>query len=168
MLSLLDRAIVATRFLLGVFFFGLLAGLALFAVRFVAKLAHMALELWTLTDEAVLLALLHLVDGALVASLVFMVALASYDNLVSRLADEAAEAEIGWAVKTDHGNLKIKVATAIIAIASIHLLEVFLRVDDFPAQEILLQVAIFGIFLVSAVLLAVLDRLGRGPDGKGH
>jgi uncharacterized protein (TIGR00645 family) len=168
MLSLLDRSIIATRFLLVVFFFGLLAGLALYAVRFLLKLWKMATEVWTVSDEEMLLNLLHLVDGALVASLVVMVALASYDNLVSRLADEAAEADMGWSVKTDHSNLKIKVATAIIAISSIHLLQVFLKVDEYEDQHVMWRVVIHVVFIVGAVLLGVLDRISRSPDGKAH
>jgi len=168
MLSILDRAMVASRFLLVVFFFGLLIGLALFAIRFVAKLGKLASEVFSMGDEEMLLGLLHLVDSALVASLVVMVALASYDNLVSRLAEEAAEAQMGWGVKTDHSNLKIKVATAIIAISSIHLLQVFLRVDEYTNDAVMWRVVIHATFLVGALLLGVLDRISRGPDGKGH
>ncbi len=168
MLSILDRAMVASRFVLVVFFFGLLVGLALFAVRFVAKLGKMATEVFTMGDEEMLLGLLHLVDSALVASLVVMVALASHDNLVSRLAEEAADAQMGWGVKTDHSNLKIKVASAIIAISSIHLLQVFLRVDEYGSEGVMWRVVIHVVFLLGAVLLGVLDRLSRGPDGKGH
>jgi uncharacterized protein (TIGR00645 family) len=168
MLSILDRAMVASRFVLVVFFFGLLVGLVLFAIRFVAKLGKMASDVLTMGDEEMLLGLLHLVDSALVASLVVMVAMASYDNLVSRLAEEAAEAQMGWGVKTDHSNLKIKVATAIIAISSIHLLQVFLRVDEYSNEGVMWRVVIHAIFLLGAVLLGVLDRISRGPDGKGH
>ncbi len=168
MLSILDRAMVTSRFVLVVFFFGLLVGLGLFALRFLGKLAKMATDVFVMSDEEMLLGLLHLVDSALVASLVVMVALASYDNLVSRLAEEAAEAQMGWGVKTDHSNLKIKVATAIIAISSIHLLQVFLRVDEHSADSIMWRVVIHVVFLVGALLLGVLDRVSRGPDGRGH
>jgi uncharacterized protein (TIGR00645 family) len=168
MFSVLDRTIIATRFLLVVFFFGLMFGLALFALRFLNKLGKMATEVFSMGDEEMLLSLLHLVDSALVASLVVMVALASYDNLVSRLQEEAADAQMGWAVKTDHSNLKIKVATAIIAISSIHLLQVFLKVEEYTSQAVLWRVVIHTIFILGAVLLGVLDRISRTQDGKAH
>ena len=75
---------------------------------------------------------------------------------------------MGWGVKTDHSNLKIKVASAIIAISSIHLLQVFLRVDEYGSEGVMWRVVIHVVFLLGAVLLGVLDRLSRGPDGKGH
>lgn len=166
--KLFDRMMVASRYILLVFFFGLIFGLVLFAIRFVDKLIKLVTEMWTLPDEEMLLALLHLVDSALVASLVVMVALASWDNLVSRLEDEAKDAEMGWAVRTDHSNLKIKVATAIVAISSIHLLQVFLKVEEYSETGLIWRTVIHSVFLIGALMLGWLDRISRGPDGKGH
>ena len=109
--SILAHAILASRYLLLVFFFGLMAGLALFALRFLGKLWSLATRLTGTSEEDFLIDLLHLVDGALVASLVVMVALSSYDSLVGRLQGEADEREMRWVGRTDHSNLKIKVAT---------------------------------------------------------
>ena len=89
LLAVFGRAILASRYLLMVFFFGLVAGLALYAVRFLAKLWGLAGELMTMPEEDVLIAVLHLVDSALIASLVMIVVLSSYDSLVDRLAGEA-------------------------------------------------------------------------------
>jgi uncharacterized protein (TIGR00645 family) len=127
MLTALAKAILAGRFLLVVFFLGLVWGLALFAVRFVGKLWELTTELWEKSEADLLIEMLHLLDSALVASLVLMVALSSYDSLVDRLQGEADQQQMRWVSRTDHGNLKIKVATAMVAISSIHLLQIFLR-----------------------------------------
>ena len=161
LLSVLGRAILASRYLLMVFFFGLAAGLALYGVRFVAKLWGLAAKLLTMPEEDVLIAVLHLVDSALVASLVMIVVLSSYDSLVDRLSGEAEQEDMRWVGRTDYANLKLKVATAIVAISSIHLLQVFLKVEDYSHEGIMWRVAIHALFLVGALLLGLLDRITR-------
>jgi uncharacterized protein (TIGR00645 family) len=160
MLQTLARLLLAGRYLLAIFFTGLLWGLALFAVRFVGKLWELTTGLWDRSETELLIALLHLVDSALVAALVLMVALASYDSMVDRLQREADERELRWVARTDHGNLKIKIATAMVAISSIHLLQVFLQAEQQDDRTILWRIVIHLVFLVGAVLLGVLDRIG--------
>jgi uncharacterized protein (TIGR00645 family) len=164
MLPILGHAILVSRYLLVVFFFGLMIGLALFALRFAVELWQLATQVLELRESEVLIELLLLLDSALVASLVVMVALSSYDSLVERLQGEADQAQMRWVSRTDHSNLKIKVATAMVAISSIHLLQVFLQIDRYPVQSVLWQVVIHVVFLVGAVMLGVLDRIGDHGD----
>ena len=159
--AMLGRAVLASRHLLVVFFFGLSGGLALYAVRFLAKLWGLAGELMTMPEEDVLIAVLHLVDSALIASLVMIVVLSSYDSLVDRLAGDAEEEDMRWVGRTDYANLKLKVATAIVAISSIHLLQVFLKVESYSQEGVMWRMGIHGLFVLGALLLGVLDRLTR-------
>ncbi len=161
MLTLLGRAILASRYLLVLFFFGLAGGLALYAVRFLSKLWALAGDLTTMPEEDVLIAVLHLVDSVLIASLVMIVVLSSYDSLVDRLANEAEKEELRWVGRTDYANLKLKVATAIVAISSIHLLQIFLKADDYSTEAVMLRLAIHAVFVLGALLLGVLDRITR-------
>jgi uncharacterized protein (TIGR00645 family) len=161
LLSLLGRVILASRYVLMVFFFGLAAGLALYALRFLSKLWELAEKLLSSPEEDVLIAVLHLVDSALIASLVMIVVLSSYDSLVDRLAGEAEREDLRWVGRTDYSNLKIKVATAMVAISSIHLLQVFLKVEDYSHEGVMWRVAIHALFLVGALLLGLLDRITR-------
>lgn len=160
MLAVLARIVLAGRFLLVVFFLGLLVGLALFAIRFMAKLWDLATELWSKTEADMLIDILHLIDSALVASLVVMVALSSYDSLVGRLQREADQQEMRWVSRTDHGNLKIKVATAMVAISSIHLLQLFLQIEQQDRDAVFWRIVIHIVFLAGAILLGLLDRIG--------
>jgi len=169
MLPILGHVIFVSRYLLVVFFFGLVFALALFAVRFVVEIWRLATDFLDLSESEVLIELLLLLDSALVASLVVMVALSSYDSLVDRLQGEADQAQMRWVSRTDHSNLKIKVATALVAISSIYLLQVFLRIDKYPAQDVLWQVAIHLVFLLGAVLLGVVDRIrGNGESSRNE
>ncbi len=71
-----------------------------------------------------------------------LVVLSSYDSLVDRLAGEAEKAELRWVGRTDYANLKLKVATAIVAISSIHLLQVFMRVESYSREGVLWRMGI--------------------------
>lgn len=168
MTPILNRAILASRHLLTVFYLGLAVALGLYAIRFVWKLWKYAEGLLTVSDSDSLLGLLYLLDSALVAGLVTMVAISSYDSLVSRLSmDEDAKA-MEWVGAVDPSNLKIKLAVAIVAISSIHLLQIFLKVRDYTDREITWSLAIHALFLAGVVALAVMDRLeGYGKKAKG-
>jgi uncharacterized protein (TIGR00645 family) len=160
MRTILDKAILASRHILVVFYIGLAVALALYAVRFGWKVWKFALGLFEMEDNDLLLGLLYLLDSALVAALVVMVAISSYDNLVSRLASDAEAQGIDWVAEgVDPGNLKIKLATAIVAISSIHLLQIFLRVGDYDDRAITWGLAIHAVFLAGGICLAVMDRL---------
>lgn len=156
----LDRIILAARHLLTVFYLGLLVALACYAVRFLQKVWKFGSTVFEAEDNDLLLGILYLLDSTLVASLVVMVAIASYDSMVSRLDKNAKEKGVDWVAEgVDPGNLKIKLATAIIAISSIHLLQIFLKVDQFSDREIMWGLAIHALFLAGGIALAVMDRL---------
>ncbi len=166
MLNTLEKSILATRWLLAVFLLGLAVALAMYAVRFGWKLLKLAGQLFEPDDSVFLLGVLHLLDSALVASLIVMVAISSWDSLVSKLADENGATKVAWASKVDASNLKLKLATAIIAISSIHLLQIFMRVETYGDREIIWALALHAMFLAGGFLLAVMDRLATKP-GKG-
>jgi uncharacterized protein (TIGR00645 family) len=166
--SILDKTILASRWLLAVFYFGLIFGLAVYAVRFVYKLGKFASDVFANSDAQILIDLLHLLDSALVASLVAVVALASYDSLVSRLMPDGAERRIPSMALVDPGNLKIKLATALIAISAIHLLQIVMQVRDYDDRTIFWTIAIHGMFLLGVTVLTPLDWLtAASKRGKG-
>jgi uncharacterized protein (TIGR00645 family) len=156
-LDVMDKAILASRFVLLAFYFGLAAALVLYAVRFVWKLLKYASQLFTASDNDYLLGLLYMLDSALVAGLIVMVLLASYDSLVSRLAKESEEAGINWVAETDPGNLKLKLGVAIVAISGIHLLQVFLKVEDYSDRAVFWTIVLHLTFLAGVLILALTD-----------
>lgn len=155
----LDKTMLASRHVLTVFFLGLMAGLMLFAARFLYKLFTFATDLFTMSDEDVLLKMLHMLDSALVASLVATVAIASYHSMVSRLAAATESEGVSWVGEVDPGNMKIKLATSIVAISSIHLLTMFMKLGDYSDRDIYMGMLLHGSFLAGVLVLGVLDRL---------
>lgn len=159
MRSILDQVILASRWLLVIFFLGLAVALAVYALHFLAKLWKFASSALAAGEQQVLIQLLHLLDAALVASLVAMVAIASYDSLVSRLTADETERKTYWGSLVDPGNLKLKLGTALVAISSIHLLQIFMQVGEYSDRDIGWALVIHGSFLAGVLVLALLDRI---------
>ena len=162
--NMIERAILASRWALIVFYFGLAFALVLYGVAFIYKCIKLAMSIFTLTDNQVILAMLGLIDASLVASLMVMVMLTGYENYVSRL--ERAEGELTWLGKIDTGSLKVKIASSIVAISSIHLLQVFLNAEHYDNQKIMWTTLIHLAFVLSAFTLAVVDRIAAGGKSK--
>jgi uncharacterized protein (TIGR00645 family) len=161
---LIERALFASRWLLAPIYLGLAGLLVIFAIRFVRELAHLAWEAPTISGVEVILGALNLIDVALVAGLIVMVMLSGYENFVSRLDVEEAEKAISWLGKLDAGTLKLKVAAYIVAISAIQLLRAYMNIDQTPNDKLLWMTVIHLTFVVSALLLTVMDRI----LGTGH
>ena len=152
-----ERVILAARWVLVVFYLGLAAALVLYAVSFAGKFMKLATSVLSLGEADMILAMLGLIDAALVASLVVMVMISGYENFVSRF--DEADGEVSFLGKLDAGSLKIKVASSIVAISSIHLLQVFLNAEKYDTTKLVLLTGIHLAFVVSALMLGLLERL---------
>jgi uncharacterized protein (TIGR00645 family) len=157
---LVERIILASRWLLVVFYLGLAAALGIYAISFIAKFVKVAISVLNLDEAEMILAMLSLIDAALVASLVVMVMISSYENFVSRFDQTAAD--LSWLGKMDSSSLKIKVASAIVAISSIHLLQVFMNAQQYENSKIMWLTFMHLAFIASAVFLGLLDRITGG------
>jgi uncharacterized protein (TIGR00645 family) len=157
---LIERVILASRWLLVVFYIGLAAALGVYAISFIIKFGKIAAGVLTASEEDMILAMLSLIDAALVASLIVMVMISSYENFVSRF--EETTQDLSWLGKMDSGSLKIKVASAIVAISSIHLLQVFMNAQQYEDGKLMWLTFMHLAFIASAVFLGLLDRISGG------
>lgn len=161
----IESIILASRWLLVVFYLGLGIALAIYAASFGKKLFEFMTTVMTMDETDTILKILGLIDAALVASLVVMVIISGYENFVSRFDNH--DGEVHWLGTIDVGSLKIKVASTIVAISSIHLLQVFLNHVSYTTQQLMWLTLIHLAFVVSALLLAYIDRLmGLGKEKK--
>ncbi len=168
--TLVERTILASRWLLVIFYIVLAAALGVYAIAFVVKFFHLVQKIFSLGEDEIILAMLGLIDASLVASLLVMVMISGYENFVSRF--DEGNSELSWLGKLDAGSLKIKVASAIVAISSIHLLQIFLNMDHYPNDKIFWALLLHLTFIASAVFLGVLDRImhatvKHAPKGDG-
>ncbi|HZP18855.1 MAG TPA: TIGR00645 family protein [Bauldia sp.] len=153
-----ERVILASRWILVVFYVGLGASLAVYSISFAIKFVETAQHVVDYDENDMILAMLSMIDAALVASLIVMVMISSYENFVSRFED-AKKTELSWLGKLDSGTLKIKVASSIVAISSIHLLQVFLNVDQYADDKIGWSLGLHLTFVASALLLGYLEKI---------
>ncbi len=152
-----EAVILGSRWILVVFYVGLAAALALYALAFGRKLYEFMVNILMVDETEAILKMLGLIDAALVASLIVMVIISGYENFVSRF--DNAEGELSWLGKIDAGSLKVKVASTIVAISSIHLLQVFLNAGQFSDGKLMWLTIIHMAFVISALLLAYIDRI---------
>jgi uncharacterized protein (TIGR00645 family) len=93
-------------------------------------------------------------------SLVLMVMFAGYENFVSKLDLAGHKDKPAWMGHVGFGDLKLKLMASIVAISAIQVLESFMNVDRLSDRALAWTVGIHMAFVLSAVLLAVMDRLG--------
>ena len=156
---LIERTLIAARWLLAPLYLGLALMLVLFVIQFFQDLWHATLGVLEATHSQLIIEALGMVDLALVASLIVMVMLSSYENYLSRLDIQSVSAQLGWLAKLDAGSVKVKVAVVIVVISAIDLLQAFLEIEDISDDKLLWRVIVHLTFVISALALAWLDRL---------
>jgi uncharacterized protein (TIGR00645 family) len=163
---LVERIILSSRWILVVFYIGLAASLAVYALSFGYKFFKVAINVFNYEEADMILAMLGLIDAALVASLIVMVMISGYENFVSRF-DEADD-EVSFIGKLDSGSLKIKVASSIVAISSIHLLQIFLNATQYENSKLMWLTFMHLAFVASALLLGFLEQIMAKAKGKDY
>jgi uncharacterized protein (TIGR00645 family) len=157
--KMVERMLYASRWLLAPIYLGLALALLALGVKFFQEAFHLLAVIWSASEADLVLTVLALVDMSLVASLLVMVMFSGYENFVSQIDVKAGGEKLAWLGKLDAGTLKIKVASSIVAISSIHLLRAFMDAQKIENDKLLWYVIIHLTFVVSAVMLGVLDKL---------
>ena len=157
----IEKSLFASRWILAPIYLGLTIAMLAVGVKFFQEAFHVLFHVWTMAEADMVLAVLAMIDMVLVASLVVMVMLSGYENFVSQieLADEGKK--LDWLGKLDATALKLKVSASIVAISSIHLLQIFMNAQQTPNDKILWYVILHLTFVISSVLMAVMDRIGH-------
>ena len=155
----IEKSLFASRWLLAPLYLGLSLTLLALGIKFFQEIIHVYTHLIELTESDLVLKILSLVDMTLVASLIIMVMLSGYENFVSKLEVDTGADRLSWLGKLDSGTLKLKVAASIVAISSIHLLSVFMKTELIDNKKIMWYVILHMTFVLSAVLLALLDKM---------
>jgi uncharacterized protein (TIGR00645 family) len=157
----LERLMYASRLLLAPIYMGLsLALLALF-IKFFQELYHFIPFILELDESQLVLKLLSLVDLTLVGSLIVIVMFSGYENFVSRLDIGESTEKLEWLGTHDYGSLKMKVASSIVAISSIHLLKIFMNIDTTNNDKVMWYALVHLTFVISALLMAYFDKLTK-------
>jgi uncharacterized protein (TIGR00645 family) len=119
-----------------------------------------------LNETVIMLVVLGLIDVVMISNLLIMVIVGGYETFVSRMNLEGHPDQPEWLSHVNASVLKVKLATAIIGISSIHLLKTFINAADYDEKTLLAQVGIHITFLLSAMAIGASDRLM--PHSPSH
>ena len=155
--SLLEKTIFASRWILAPFYLGLSLSLLVLLYEFIHEIFDF-LKIVHSTDIAgVLLFILSLVDISLAGNLLIIVIFSGYENFVSKINVKNHEDKPDWMGHVDFTDLKIKLISSIVAISGIHLLKIFMNLNNYDKDKIILYVVVHLSFVISGVLLALMD-----------
>jgi uncharacterized protein (TIGR00645 family) len=154
----MEQTMFSSRWLLAPFYLGLVAGLALLLVEFAQRLVELAEAALAARHDAITIGVLSLIDVSLTGNLALMVIFAGYENFVSKFEIDHRD-KPDWMGKVGFGDLKLKLMTSIVAISAIHLLEAFMNIDSLSDRDLAWTVGIHLTFIVSGLLLALMDRV---------
>ena len=112
-----------------------------------------------LNETVIMLVVLGLIDVVMISNLLIMVIVGGYETFVSRLGLESHPDQPEWLSHVNASVLKVKLATAIIGISSIHLLKTFINAAAYDWKTIIAQTGIHITFLLSAMAIAAADRI---------
>ena len=155
--QIIERALFASRWILAPIFLGLSLALIALGIKFFQEAYHLIMDVLIKDESELVLVVLALIDIALVGSLIVMVMFSGYENFVSTIDTKGTDT-LGFG-KLDSGTLKLKVAASIVAISSIHLLRVFMKAENTDNEKIMWYIILHMTFVLSAVLLGVLDKM---------
>jgi uncharacterized protein (TIGR00645 family) len=158
---LIESLMLKSRWLLAPIYLGLSLAVIALMVKFFQEVVHLFLHIFSSSEAEVVLVVLSLIDISLVGGLLVMVMMSGYENFVSELDASNEGEKLSWLGKMDASSLKMKVAASIVAISSIHLLRVFMNIDNVNPDLMKWYVIVHLTFVVSAFAMGALDRITR-------
>jgi uncharacterized protein (TIGR00645 family) len=186
----LPNLIFASRWLQLPLYLGLILAQAVYVVHFLVELEHLiaaafgsqtALQalitsigykttapITTLNETVIMLVVLALIDVVMISNLLIMVIVGGYETFVSRMNLEGHRDQPEWLSHVNASVLKVKLATAIIGISSIHLLKTFINADNYTDRVLIAQTVIHIAFLFSALAIAYTDKIMSGIGTAKH
>ena len=186
----LPNFIFASRWLQLPLYIGLIAAQAVYVVHFMVELKHLigaalgsqpdlqalvtsigyktATPIVTLNETVIMLVVLALIDVVMISNLLIMVIVGGYATFVSRMDLDGHPDQPEWLSHVNASVLKVKLATAIIGISSIHLLKTFINADNYTDRVLIAQTVIHIAFLLSAMAIAYTDKLMSGIAAQKH
>jgi uncharacterized protein (TIGR00645 family) len=157
----LERSMYASRWIMAPVYLGMSLTLLAIGIKFFHELWHVLPHIFEIAEADLVLSVLSLIDLTLVGSLIVMVMFSGYENFVSRLDISEGTEKLEWLGTHDYSSLKMKLASSIVAISSIHLLKIFMNIEKVGNDKLLWYVIIHMTFVFSALLMGYLGKLDK-------
>jgi uncharacterized protein (TIGR00645 family) len=156
---IIERAILGLRWMLLPLYLALFAALVPIYGLVFREIFHLFADIATMNDIDLVLILCAVLDLVLVANLILMVAVSSYESFVSRISPPPDGASPEWLGKLDAGDVKVKVAISVTMISMIHLLRAFMKEDN--TQYMMALAGVHLVFVGSAIAMAFIARMSH-------
>lgn len=162
----IERGLFASRWLMAPFYVGLVGALFVMLTVFINELFLLVGKIPNISQNDAILGCLALIDLSLAGNLLVIVIFSGYENFVSKMdiPDEKDQPE--WKGTVDFSGLKLKLIASIVAISGIHLLKIFMDVKKYTESELQWMVIIHLVFVISGVLLALMDYISNAAKAK--
>lgn len=147
-----EKTLFGSKWLLVPFYFGLIIAQCIYLYWFSKDVVHMVTHATTFSKEAGMLIILELVDIVMIANLIKMIISGSYTSFITKDHPETAE-------KSSSGLLKVKMATSLVGVSSIHLLQSFINAEKTTWEDLTKQMWIHGMFLLGALVLMIIEHI---------
>lgn len=157
----IENTMYASRWLLAPVYFGLSLALFMLAIKFFQEIFHVLPHILEIAEADMVLVVLSLIDMSLVGGLIVMVMFSGYENFVSTLDIKEGSEKLSWLGKMDASSLKMKVASSIVAISSIHLLRIFMDAENIENSKLMWFVIIHLTFVFSAFIMGYADKMAK-------
>ena len=164
----METFIFWSRWLQAPLYLGLIIAQGVYVFEFMLELTHLVAKIGQLSETEVMLIVLGLIDVVMIANLLIMVTIGGYETFVSKLDLEGNPDQPEWLSHVNAGVLKVKLAVALISISSIHLLRTFINAQQIEDRVVIIQIAIHASFLVSAIAIAMTDKIMMQTLATGH
>ncbi|MCB1533645.1 MAG: TIGR00645 family protein [Rhodoblastus sp.] len=158
----------SSRWLLAPFYFCLVASLFALLIKLFQHVMHMVTTLIDSSEASVILDILSLIDMTLVGSLIVLVIFSGYENFVSPIDNDQPKQWPEWMGDIDFTGLKLKLMSSIVAISAIQLLRAFMDLKHAADRDLMWSVGIHLAFVVSALVLALSDKMSPHGPASGH
>ena len=159
---LLEKIIFNSRWILVVFYAGLVLCLLILAMKFVQEFVHFASIFWMADESKFLTGILAIVDKTLLANLLILVIFSGYENFVSVIGvAKVSEDRPKWMGEVDFAGLKIKLIGSIIALSGINLLAAFLEIDSANKENLAWMIGVHFTFVVTGLLYAYSEKFNH-------
>ncbi len=189
-MSLLSQVIFSSRWLQLPLYLGLIAAQMVYVFHFWVELVHLleaafgnqnalaqlvksigykdTVVVTGLNETIIMLVVLALIDVVMISNLLIMVIVGGYETFVSRMNLDDHPDQPEWLSHVNASVLKVKLATAIIGISSIHLLKTFINAVNYDEKVLMWQTIIHIAFLLSAMAIAYTDKLMAPAANSNH
>ncbi len=157
--DLLEKIIFASRWLMAPIYTGLIVCLIFLLYVFIHEIIVFIPLSTSAGESGVILFILNLIDLSLAGNLLLMVIFSGYENFVSKIDVGGHKDKPAWMGKVNFSNLKLKLISSIVAISGMHLLKIFMSLDAYTKEQIILYISIHLAFVLSGVLLAFMDHI---------